>query len=174
MSQCITVVYKMTSVIRTYNGGPYYRGVLNSEVIQYTTVLHWDIEWCPYYRGFHISEVCNREVPLYKILGQYPFTKVSRLMFNAKSHLVYSGVVGYLLPLNWDLVELLSWWSALMKLLSMKCSKQLIISQTAVSMSVVWLCTFSISCSSLLITTSITITDNIDIGRHLIFTWGNL
>ena len=36
---------------------PYYRGVLNSEVIQYTTVLHWDTEWCPYYRGFCYSEV---------------------------------------------------------------------------------------------------------------------
>ena len=44
---------------------PYYRGILNSEVTQYTTVLHWDTEWCPCYRGFCNSEVCNREAPLY-------------------------------------------------------------------------------------------------------------
>ena len=30
-----------------------------------TVTLHWDKEWCPYYRGFCNSEVCNREVPLY-------------------------------------------------------------------------------------------------------------
>ena len=31
---------------------PYYRGFLNSEVTWYSTVLHWDTEWCPYYRCF--------------------------------------------------------------------------------------------------------------------------
>ena len=36
---------------------PYYRGVLNAEVTQYTTVLHWDTEWCSYYRDALDSEV---------------------------------------------------------------------------------------------------------------------
>ena len=50
-----------------HNFSPYYRGFLNLEVILYTSVLHWDTEWCPFCRGFHISEVCNREVPLYLV-----------------------------------------------------------------------------------------------------------
>ena len=33
----------------------------------YTTVLHWDTEWCPYYRGFYNLEVRNREAPLYTV-----------------------------------------------------------------------------------------------------------
>ena len=60
--------YSGTSLLKTlwdFDFSPYYRGFLNSEVIQYTTVLHWDTEWCPYYRGFCNSEICNREVPLY-------------------------------------------------------------------------------------------------------------
>ena len=35
---------------------------LNSEVTQCTTVLHWDTEWCPYYKDFSYPEVCNRQV----------------------------------------------------------------------------------------------------------------
>ena len=31
--------------------------VFNSEVTYYITVLHWNTEWCPYYRGFFNSEV---------------------------------------------------------------------------------------------------------------------
>ena len=27
----------------------YHRGFLNSEVIQYTTVLHWDTDWCAHH-----------------------------------------------------------------------------------------------------------------------------
>ena len=60
-------MYSETSLSRPLwelNFSPYYRGVLNTEVVLYTSVLHWDTEWCPYYRGFHILEVCNREVPL--------------------------------------------------------------------------------------------------------------
>ena len=56
-------MYSGTSLIRTLwdlDFSPYYRGVLNSEVIWYITVLHWDTEWRPYYRGF-----CYSEVPLY-------------------------------------------------------------------------------------------------------------
>ena len=62
------IKYSGTSPLRTLlylNFSPYYRGFLNSEVILYTPVLYWDTEWCPDYRGFHISEVCNREIPLY-------------------------------------------------------------------------------------------------------------
>ena len=32
------------------------------------SLLYWDTEWCPYYRGFCNSEVCNREVPLYVLV----------------------------------------------------------------------------------------------------------
>ena len=50
--------YSGTSLLRTLcdlNFSPYYRDVLNLEVIQYTIVLHWDTEWCPYYRGSSIQ-----------------------------------------------------------------------------------------------------------------------
>ena len=68
---CTNLKYTGTSLLGTLwylNFSPYYRGFHNSEVILYITVLHWDKEWCPYYRGFHISEVCNREVPLYYVI----------------------------------------------------------------------------------------------------------
>ena len=70
--RCIAVSlqYSETSPLKTLcdlTFSPYYRGFLNSEVIEYTTVLHWDTEWCPHHRGFHNSEVCNREVPLYVV-----------------------------------------------------------------------------------------------------------
>ena len=44
---------------------PYYRGVFNSEVTPYTTVLHWDTELCPYYRGVFNSEVTQYTTVLY-------------------------------------------------------------------------------------------------------------
>ena len=34
-------------------------------------MLHLETEWCPYYRGFYISEVCNREAPVYFIIVDY-------------------------------------------------------------------------------------------------------
>ena len=48
------VLYSGSSLLRTlwdFKFSPYYRCFLNSEVIRYTTILHRDIEWCPYYRG---------------------------------------------------------------------------------------------------------------------------
>ena len=39
-----------TTLLRTLwdlNFSPYNRGFLNPENTTYTTVLHWDIEWCP-------------------------------------------------------------------------------------------------------------------------------
>ena len=66
----LTVDYNGTSLLRTLlnlDFSPYYRGI-NSVVTQYTAVLHWDTEGCPYYRDFCNSEVYNREVPLYSTL----------------------------------------------------------------------------------------------------------
>ena len=70
----VCIVYSGTSplgTLRDLDFCPYYRGFLNSEVTQYTTVLHQDTEWCPYYRGFFYSEVCIREVPLCTYIHMY-------------------------------------------------------------------------------------------------------
>ena len=35
---------------------------IQSYFIRYST--NWDTEWCPWYRGFHISEICHTDVPV--------------------------------------------------------------------------------------------------------------
>ena len=78
----IHIVYSGTSLLRTtwdlhymslLKRCPQFRGHFI-----YITVLHWDTEWCPRYRGFPNSEVCNREVLLYLCLPSLLIIKFSQ------------------------------------------------------------------------------------------------
>ena len=58
-SYCSTTLgHRIVSLLQRF---PQFRG--------HTAVLDLDTEWCPYYRGFHISEVFNGKVPVQYILN---------------------------------------------------------------------------------------------------------